>query len=139
MAEAATNAVIASTVTLEVVTEPTHILGTTLSNPENPSLVMDTPTDHAKMVQVTRKSSSLPNNQDGQHDDKAEEVVINENFALVLHPKFLGDNLFKVPIFETTRNSILKAVDTVTQASGSVHRKHVLGGTHKTTTWKRAD
>lgn len=55
--------------------------------------------DHAEMAQVTRKSSSFPNNQDGQRDDKAEEVAINENSALVLHPKFLGDNLFNVPIF----------------------------------------
>lgn len=114
MAEAATKAVTASTVTLEAVTEPTHILGINLSNPENHGFEMDTSTDQAEKEQVNRNSSSLPNNQDRQCANKAEELVINENTAIVLHPEFLGDNLFNVPILETTRNSISKAIDIVT-------------------------
>ena len=98
---------------------------------------MDISTDHAEKVQVNRNSNSLPNKKEVQVSDKAEALVINENTAIVFHPKFIGDNLFNVPILETTRNSNSKAVDNVMQANESFHRKHVSGSNHKTTMWKR--
>lgn len=58
--EAVTKAKTASMVTLEVVTEPTHVSGINLSNLKNHGLAMDISTDHVEKEQVNRNSSSLP-------------------------------------------------------------------------------
>ena len=75
---------------------------------------MDISTDHVEKEQVNRNSSSLPNEKDMQISDKAEALVIKENTMIVLHPEFIGDNLFNVPILDSTLNSNSKAVDNVT-------------------------
>ena len=100
---------------------------------------MDISTDHAEKEQVNRNSSSLPNEKDMQISDKAEALVIKENIMIVLHPEFIGDNVFNVPILDSTLNSNSKAIDNVTQANESFHRRHVSGSNHKTIMWKRVD
>ena len=125
---------------MEAITEPTHVLGINPNNPKNHGLVMDILTDHAEKVRVNKNSSSLPNKKEVQVFDKAKALVINENTAntaIVLHPEFIGDNLFNVPILETTRNSNSKVVDNVMRANESFHRKHVSGSNHKSAMWKR--
>lgn len=84
----------------------------------------------------------FPNKKEVQISDKAEALVIRENTvntAIVLHPRFIRDNLFNVPILDSTQNSNSKAVDNVTQATEYFHKKHVCGSNYKIAMWKRVD
>lgn len=141
MSEAARKEETAPTVTLEEVSVPTHVSVTNVVNPETHGNDTEISTDHTDMEQDNQNRSYIPNKTEVKFSDKAEELVIKEDASIVIHPEFVGEHLFTVPILDvgTTQISNSKEDETKTQTSETFSGKHVSKGNNEETKWKRAE